>query len=348
MHGAMALGIIMLAGHGRMDHPTGEFIDLGRIQVTAEAVKEFAAAYDPQPQHIDERAAAQTLLGGLVASGWQMCAVLMRQVERQLEAMFPQIGVPSIDEIRWLKPVRPGDALDARFGWRSRCSCRACGDAGGRAIVAEVVDRTGDPILRMNGNVLLPPREASPAGVWQSAIRCAEHVRRRPRVPRRRGGHLVRYFEEVELGDEIELGSFDFTPTAMASYSRMIQSVCGDSNSPSPSPATLRGHVVSGWHVVSAWMRKVIDYYQAEADWLAKHSRPVPLLGPAAGARSLSWCKPVRAGETIAFSSWAEHKIEIGTSSDWGLLVAGAEGVNQDGEIVVSFYPLFLLQKKTA
>lgn len=330
-----------------MDHSSAEFINLGRIQLTAEAVKEFAAAYDPQPQHIDEQAAAQTLLGGLVASGWQMCAVLMRQVESQLATMFPQIGVPSIDEIRWLKPIRPGEALDARFSRRSRCSCRACGDAGGWAIVAEVVDQTGDPILRMNSNVLLPPREAAPAGVWQSAIRCAEHVKRKPRVPRRPGGHLVRYFEEVELGDEIELGSFDFTPSAVASYSRMIQSACGDGDPHSPSPETLRGSAVSNWHVIAAWMRKVIDYYQNEADWLASQSRPVPVLGPAAGARSLSWCKPVRAGETIAFSSWAEHKIEIGTSSDWGLLVAGAEGVNQDGEVVVSFYPLFLLQKKT-
>jgi len=324
----------------------GEICRLGRIEVTAEAIKEFAAAYDPQPQHLDECAAGKMPSEGLVASGWQTCALLMRQVERQLESTSMCVEIPGIDEIRWLKPVRPGDLLETRITWRSRCFCSGCRDAGGWAIAIEVVNQADVPVLRMNSSALLARRGASLAEVQRSSIYCAERLKRGSRVRRRPGGHLVRYFEEVELGDEIALGSYDFTAGAIRSYARILDGAFGSRDRSTDAVVVHPG--VSGWHLVAAWMRRIVDHYHAEADWLASRDRPVPLLGPAAGARSISWCKPVRVGDRITFSSWAEHKVKIGTSNDWGLLVAGAEGVNENGELVVSLYPQFLLQKRPA
>lgn len=103
---------------------------------------------------------------------------------------------------------------------------------------------------------------------------------------------------------------------------------------------------VHDWHIISMWTRLMVDYYHAEADWLARNQQPVPLLGPAAGTRNLSWHAPVYEGDRISFNSWVEHKVGAGTSKEWGMLVVGAEGVNQSGSTVVSFYPQFLLQKR--
>lgn len=325
----------------RTTFANGELYRVGRIEFTAEAIKAFAAAYDPQPQHLDEYAARATPLQGLAASGWQTCAALMRQVEKQLESAPIQLSVTGIDEIRWLMPVRPGDILETRISCESECLCSECRGAGGRAIAIEAVNQSHVPVLRVNGWATLACCGASPAEVQR---RCARRPMRASRVRRRQGGRLVRYFEDVELGDEIALKSYDFTLDVLHAYARIIDGACGDGSKGATDGLLPPG--ASGWHVVAAWMRRIVDYYHAEADWLATRGHPVPLLGPAAGARSLSWCKPVRAGDRITFSSWAEHKVKIGTSREWGLLVAGTEGRNENGEVVVSFYPQFLLQKR--
>ena len=128
-----------------------EFCRLGRIEFTAEAIREFAAAYDPQPQHLDDQAARATPLQGLAASGWQTCAVVMRHVELNLLSGSAHLRIAGIDEIRWLKPVRPGDVLEARISWEPECACTGCNDAGGRAIAIEVVNHLNLPVLRLNG-----------------------------------------------------------------------------------------------------------------------------------------------------------------------------------------------------
>ena len=331
-----------------LDFAKGEISSLGRIEVSARAVEDFAAAYDPQSQHLDGSAAWHTPLQGLAASGWQICALLMRQVKRKLHGAALHIEVPAIDDIRWLQPVRPGDVLEVRLCWRSKCVRSECRNSGGCTVTIEAVNQSRAVVLRMNCNALLACRGAFLDDAQRRVRDCAECLKRMSRVTRRPGGHLVRYFEDVALGDEIALGSYHFTAEAVRSYASIID---GASDPGDRCPVPLgkpRGAGVSGWHVVAAWMRRIVDYYHAEADWLAKHGRPVPLLGPAAGARSLSWCRPVCQGDRITFTSWAEHKLNIGTSSEWGLLVAGAEGINQYGEVVVSLYPQFLLQKRPA
>ena len=81
--------------------------------VTVDEIKAFAAEYDPQPFHLDEQAAAGSLFGGLVASGWQTAALAMRlNVDGALPVAGGIIG-GAIDELRWPAPVRPGDTLTA-------------------------------------------------------------------------------------------------------------------------------------------------------------------------------------------------------------------------------------------
>jgi acyl dehydratase len=83
----------------------------GRRKITAEEIKRFAQDYDPQPFHLDEEAARDTFFGGLAASGWHTAAITMRLlVDSDFKAANGLIGA-GFDELRWPKPVRPGDEL---------------------------------------------------------------------------------------------------------------------------------------------------------------------------------------------------------------------------------------------
>ncbi|MDQ0394664.1 MaoC family dehydratase [Labrys monachus] len=96
------------------DFPTGETVTYGSYTLTREAILEFAGEYDPQPFHLDETAAETSLLGGLAASGWHACAIMMRLNCDGFLLDATSMGAPGIDEVKWLAPLRPGAVLSVR------------------------------------------------------------------------------------------------------------------------------------------------------------------------------------------------------------------------------------------
>jgi acyl dehydratase len=97
------------------DFRAGETGVLGSHIVTEEEIVAFAKKYDPQPFHTDPEAAKATIFGGLIASGWHTCAIMMRlSVEAMRREEAAGTGSPGVDSCRWLKPVRPGDTLTLR------------------------------------------------------------------------------------------------------------------------------------------------------------------------------------------------------------------------------------------
>jgi acyl dehydratase len=93
------------------DFKVGQIREFGRYHVTKEEVVEFALKYDPQFFHIDEAQAKNGPFGSLVASGWHTCGMCMRMLCDHFFIDSSNCGSPGIDEIRWLRPVRPGDIL---------------------------------------------------------------------------------------------------------------------------------------------------------------------------------------------------------------------------------------------
>ena len=94
------------------DIEVGATARFGRYEVTREEVMDFARKYDPQPFHLSDEAAAQTHFGRLSASGWHTCAMTMAMlVENLTKNRQAGLGSPGMDELRWLKPVYPGDTL---------------------------------------------------------------------------------------------------------------------------------------------------------------------------------------------------------------------------------------------
>jgi len=97
------------------DFPVGAVREFGARTVGRDEVLAFASAYDPQPFHLDEDAANASVLGGLSASGWHTCAMVMRMMCDNYLLDSTSQGSPGIDNLRWLKPVRPGDTLRVRM-----------------------------------------------------------------------------------------------------------------------------------------------------------------------------------------------------------------------------------------
>ena len=96
------------------DFPAGTVKTFGATLVTREAVLAFAQQFDPQPFHLDEEAAKASLFGGLCASGWHTCAMTMRMMCDEYLLDSASLGSPGLDNIRWHKPVFPGDVLSLR------------------------------------------------------------------------------------------------------------------------------------------------------------------------------------------------------------------------------------------
>ena len=96
------------------DYKEDAVIEMGPVYVEEDELIEFALKYDPQPMHIDPDASKKGPYKGLIASGWQTCALVMGELVKNYFSPSSSLGSPGIDELQWLKPVRPGDRLTVR------------------------------------------------------------------------------------------------------------------------------------------------------------------------------------------------------------------------------------------
>ncbi len=96
------------------DFEPGLELPFGPHTVTRAEIVAFAAEFDPQPFHLDEAAAADSMLGGLAASGWHTCALFMRMMYDGWLSQSASMGSPGVDKLKWLRPVRPGSVLSGR------------------------------------------------------------------------------------------------------------------------------------------------------------------------------------------------------------------------------------------
>jgi acyl dehydratase len=119
--------------------------------LTKDEIVTFARQYDPQPFHVDEAAAKDSVFGGLIASGWQTVAIMMRLLWDTFLKDTASLGSPGSDEIRWLKPVRPGDTLRARFTIVEVTPSRTKLDRGIVRTFTEVLNQHGEVVMTHRG-----------------------------------------------------------------------------------------------------------------------------------------------------------------------------------------------------
>jgi len=141
------------------DFKVGERIHLGSKLVTREEIIEFASKYDPQPFHVDEAAAGQSIYGGLIASGWHTGAMVMRMMCDAYLLRAASMGSPGLDSLKWLKPVRPGDRISA---YRTTLESRASKSRPEMGIVKffwEVLNQHAETVMSMEGYGLFGRRD---------------------------------------------------------------------------------------------------------------------------------------------------------------------------------------------
>ncbi len=129
------------------DFVEGQSVELGSFSFTADEIVDFARKYDPQPMHTDPDAARGSIYGGLIASGWQTVTAYMRRLVDEVMRDSSSIGSPGIDHLRWLKPVRPGDTLRAKFKVLEARLSNSRPDWGIVRSVGEVVNQNDDVVL---------------------------------------------------------------------------------------------------------------------------------------------------------------------------------------------------------
>lgn len=133
------------------DYQAGEVFEFGDKLITREEIIAFATEYDPQPFHLDEDAARQSHFGGLVASGWMTCAVMMRMLVDHYISRVASMGSPGLEEIRWLKPVRAGDRLRVRVTITSTRLSASKPDRGFVLAEQAVLNQDDDIVLTVRG-----------------------------------------------------------------------------------------------------------------------------------------------------------------------------------------------------
>ena len=131
------------------DFKPGQVIELGSRTIDKDSILAFAREFDPQPFHTDEEAARHTIFGGLIASGWHTGSLSMRLFYDGVIKHVISFGSPGFDELRWVKPVRPGDTLSARFTVLECIASRTKPDRGIIRSLSEVTNQKGDTVLRL-------------------------------------------------------------------------------------------------------------------------------------------------------------------------------------------------------
>lgn len=131
------------------DFEVGDVIEFGSRTLSKEEIIAFAKEYDPQPFHIDEEAAKDTIFQGLAASGWQTGAIYMRMLVDDLLSKTVSMGSPGVEEMRWLKPVRPGDTLRARFTVLEANASKSRPNMGVLRSKAEVLNQSDEVVMSL-------------------------------------------------------------------------------------------------------------------------------------------------------------------------------------------------------
>ena len=143
------------------DYLPGSVYEFGSAAVEESEIIDFGKRFDPQDFHIDPEAAARGPFGGLIASGWHTGALMMRMLVDNYLSKASSLGSPGIDELRWLRPVRPGDTLRVRATVLDTKHSQSKPDRGVVWTLTEVLNQNAEVVMSMKAMTLIRCREAS-------------------------------------------------------------------------------------------------------------------------------------------------------------------------------------------
>lgn len=159
----MASATFSQAAHERYfeDYEPGGVYEFGPVTVTEPEIIEFAQRFDPQPFHIDPEHAKQTIYGGIIASGWHTCSIMMRLLVDNFVSSTAGMGSPGVDQLRWPIPVRGGDALSIRITVVEMRRSKSKPDRGIMKNRTELLNQNGEVVMEMQGISFIACRDTT-------------------------------------------------------------------------------------------------------------------------------------------------------------------------------------------
>lgn len=146
------------------DYHIGSVFEFGSIVVDEAEIVEFARRYDPQVFHMDPEGANKSIYGGLIASGWHTSGLMMRLFVEHFLPAGASLGSPGVDELRWLRPVRPGNRLSVRVTVSEAKRSRSKPDRGVVTSFIEVINEDHEIVMTMKAVNFMLCRESGRIG----------------------------------------------------------------------------------------------------------------------------------------------------------------------------------------
>jgi acyl dehydratase len=152
------------------DYAAGQIYEFGPVVMEEAEILDFGRRFDPQPFHTDPAIGEASPFGGLAASGWHVCAVMMRLLVDGLISRTASLGSPGVDQIRWVKPVRPGDALSCRLKITSARRSQSRPDRGIISMDIAVLNQNKEVVMTCSAVGMYRTR---PAQIAMKACGCS-------------------------------------------------------------------------------------------------------------------------------------------------------------------------------
>jgi acyl dehydratase len=329
------------------DIEIGKPITFGHKVVTKEEIIAFGRTFDPQPMHIDEEAAKATPVGGLCASGWHTCVMMMRMICDGPLRNTASLGSPGVDEMRWTKPVRPGDVLSCRHVYTEKRELASRPDVGISKITVELLDDKDEVLAWWRTNQLTRRRTPGPAAVARSGSKPPRQPLMSlwdalpPPQPAR-----SMFFEDRQIGEISDFGRHTFNRDEIIAFAREFDPQPFHLDEAAAKASLFGALCASGWHTAAIFIREVVTHRLSGGMATPKPGKRQPVYGPSPGFRNLCWPKPVYVGDTIEFRARLAEKIDLKSRPGRGILASEVQARNQKGEIVFALMSQILADRR--
>lgn len=300
------------------------------LAVTRDDIVRFAREFDAQPFHLDEAAAETTFVGRLIASGWHTAALGMRLLHAGPMGGRSSLGSPGVAELRWLKPVLPGDALTVSLRVEETRASASKPDRGFARCAMALENGRGETVMTQAFTIMLARRgaEPPPPRVVETGIPAA--------VIEPEDSEILPFLADAVVGTTRDLGPYAFSTEAITAFARAYDPQVFHLDPEAARHTHFGGLCASGWHTGAAYMKRMLATRTRDHAYTAARG-PAPTMGPSPGFRDMRWLAPVYAGDTLRYATTLTDKRASASRPGWGLAFAHNTGANQRGETVFSF-----------
>jgi acyl dehydratase len=329
------------------DFILGQPLTVGAERVTREDIKAFARRYDPQLIHLDEEAAKTSIVGGLCASGFHTCCLMMRMLCDGFLLRTASLGAPGLEELKWVKPVRPDDVLSVRIMAHEKRVMASRPNVGLVRTTYDVVNQTGEAVLTSWCNQIIRVRDPKPVADGDAAARAKSPAL--PDLwdvpPEQTPQSTGLFFEERALGETRRIGEHTFDREGIIAFATLYDPQPFHLDEEAGKASLFGGLAASGWQTAVEYIRFLVADRQREEAKLRAAGQRLPVYGPSPGFKNLRWIKPVLMGDTLEYRHRISGKVDLKSRPDRGMLQSFTQARNQRGELVFSYEGAILVER---